>query len=150
MHYPFYMPFTIPTIDPDTLYQMQATPASVPWKMACDTSANVGLFVKAILVQPEKTLPGKFVLSAVEDLTAGEAVEAWTAGQGKKGVLLQVDRETYHKLWAPWTEVMDDSHRYWEMMRERSFSGEEGILTKDDLEVTGLVGTAATFAKMQG
>lgn len=149
IQYPFYMPFAIPTADPDTLYQVQATPAWVPWSLVGDTSVNVGLFVKAILDQPEKTLPGKFVLAAVDQMTAGEIVDAWAAPQHKKGVMLQIDRETYYSLWPAWAEVMDEAHRFWELMRDDTFSGEENILTKEDLNVTGLVGTAALFAKMQ-
>ncbi|KAK5120686.1 hypothetical protein LTR85_006044 [Meristemomyces frigidus] len=150
IHYPWYMPFAIPTADPDTLYQLQATPASVPWELAGDASVNVGLFVKAILDQPQKTLPGKFVLAASETMTAGEVVEAWAAAQGKKGLLLQVTKETYYKLWSVGAETMDLSHSYIELTRERSFAGEdEAVLTKEDLGVEGLVSTAALFAKMQ-
>jgi hypothetical protein len=40
------------------------------------------------------------------------------------------------------------SHIYWELMKDQTFTG-ESILTKDDLGVTGLVGTKAAFAKIQ-
>ncbi|KAK4541526.1 hypothetical protein LTR36_007972 [Oleoguttula mirabilis] len=148
IHYPFYTPFAIPTADPETLYQIQATPASVLWPMAGDSSVNVGLFVKAILDQPGKTLPGRFVRAVVETMTAGEVVQAWAAAQGKKGVVLQVSRETYHNMWPGWAELMDLSHTYYEMAKDKSFSaGAEQVLTKEDLGVTGLVTTAAFFAK---
>ena len=165
--YPFYQPFAIPTADPNTLYQVQATgplvglPVTrcllsfiltglqVPWKVAGDVSVNIGLFVRAIIDQPEKTLPGKFVLAASDDMTAEEVVSAWAAPRGKKGKLLQISHEEYHAMWPMWAEVMDLSQSYFELVRDKSYSGEDSLLTKEDLEVKGLVGTVEFFAKVQ-
>jgi hypothetical protein len=40
-----------------------------------DAEANVGHFVKAILTQPNKTLPGKFVMAYIEETTAGDMLQ---------------------------------------------------------------------------
>ncbi|KAK5740682.1 hypothetical protein LTR17_004487 [Elasticomyces elasticus] len=147
--YPFYQPFAIPTLDPGTLYQFESTSPHVTWKVAGDVTVNVGLFVKAILAQPEKTLNGAAVVAASDDMTPQEIVSAWAAPQGKKGAVIQLNRQAYHDLWAPWTAVMDLSQQYFEMMGDKSFTGESVVLTKADLGVEGLVGTAEFFAKAQ-
>ncbi|KAN0106868.1 NAD(P)-binding protein [Hyaloscypha variabilis] len=148
INYPWYMPFTIPNSNPAKVYSVWATPAWVPIKMVGDGAVNVGLFVKSILEQPQKTLPSKFVLAATDDMTAGELAAAWAHLQGKESVYLEVDKETYYNMWPIWGEEMDISHMYWELMKDQSFSG-ESVLTKDDLGVTGLVDTKTAFAKMQ-
>jgi len=142
------MPFTIPNSNPAKVCSVWATLAWVPIKLVGDGAVNVGLFVKSILEQPQKTLPGKFVLAATDGMTAGEPAAAWAHLQGKESVYLEVDKGTYYNKWPIWGEDMDISHMYWELMKDQSFSG-ESVLTKDDLGVTGLVDTNAAFAKMQ-
>jgi hypothetical protein len=95
INYPWYMPFNIPNSDPSRVYTVWATPAWVPIKLIADGTTNVGLFVKSILDQPEKTLPGRFVLAATGDMTAAELTATWAHLQGKEAVTLQVDKETY-------------------------------------------------------
>jgi hypothetical protein len=119
-----------------------------PIKLVGDGTVNVGLFVKSILKQPQKTLPGNFVLAAADEMTAGELMAAWAQLEGKEAVYLQVDKDTYYNMWPIWGEAMDLLHIYWELMEDQSFTG-ESILTKGDLGVTGLVDTKAAFAKMQ-
>jgi hypothetical protein len=142
------MPSAVPNSNPAKVYSVWATLAWVPIKLVGDGAVNVGLFVKSILEQPQKTLPGKFVLAATDDMTAGELAAAWAHLQGKKSVYLEVEKETYYNMWPIWGEEMDISHMYWELMKDQSFSG-ESCLTKDDLGLTGLVDTKAAFAKLQ-
>jgi len=148
INYPWYMPFPIPNSNPAKVYTVWATPPEVPIMSSGDGTVNVGLFVKSILEQPQKTLPGKFVLAATDTMTAGELTAAWAHLEGKEHVYLQVDKDTYYNMWPIWGEVMDHSHMYWELMKDRSFIF-EGILTKEDLGVTGLIDTKTAFAKMQ-
>jgi hypothetical protein len=88
MNYPWYMPFSIPNSDPTKVYTVWATPAWVPIKLVGDGTVNVGLFVKSILKQPQKTLPGNFVLAAADEMTAGELMAAWAQLEGKEAVYL--------------------------------------------------------------
>jgi hypothetical protein len=148
INYPWYKPFPVPNSNPAKLYIVWATPANVPMKLIGDESVNVGLFVKAILEQPQKTLPGKFVLAASDDMTAEELMSAWAQLEDKGLVFLQVGKNVYYDMWPIWGEIMDKSHQYWELMKDLSFTG-ESVLTKDDLGVTGLVNTKAAFAKIQ-
>jgi hypothetical protein len=148
MNYPFYHPFPIPTFGGKKYIQVQASPASVPICLAGDARANVGLFVRSILDQPHKTLPGKFVLGATETMTAGEMLTAWASAKGIDVTYVEVDKETYYEMWPFWGELMDKSHVYWGMAKDKAFSAEEGVLTKDDLGVVGLVDTATAYAAM--
>jgi len=149
INYPWYMPFTVPNSDPRKVYSMWATPADVPIKLSGDATVNVGLFVRAILEQPEKTLPSTAVLVATDDMTAESLAGEWARLQGKEAVYVPVDKVTYYDMWPVWGPVMDKSHSYWELMREQTYTGEAVVLTKDDLGVTGLVDTKAAFAQMQ-
>jgi hypothetical protein len=88
INYPWYMPFAIPNFDPTKVYTVWATPAWVPIMLIGDGTVNVGLFVKSILEQPQKSLPGKFVLAATDDMTAGEIAAAWAQLEGKEAVYL--------------------------------------------------------------
>lgn len=147
MEYPWYQPSSVHQSGPEKQYiQLLASPSSVRVQMVGDERTNVGLFVKSILEQPEMTLCGKYVLAAVEDMSFAEIVSAFAAAQGL-GVVqhVGVTREVYIKLWPLWADLMDDTHSYFELMAEKSFSGEEGILTMKDLGVEGLVGSAEAF-----
>ncbi|KAH8902608.1 NAD(P)-binding protein [Coniochaeta sp. PMI_546] len=148
MNYVFYKPFPIPTFGANKYIQIQASPASVPICLAGDARVNVGLFVRSILEQPYKTLPGKFVLGATETMTAGEMLTAWASTKGIDVIYVEVDKETYYKMWPVWGELMDKSHVYWGMVKEKAFTAEEGVLTKDDLGVVGLVDTTTAYVAM--
>ena len=149
IQYPFYRPFPVSTAGNGKYIQIQASPASVPISLSGDASVNVGIFVKSVLRQPQKTLPGKFVLAETDRMTAGEMLEAWASAQGKDAAYALVDKAMYYDMWPIWGELMDLSHQYWNLVKEKSFSGEDEILTRNDLGVVGLVDTAAAFAAMK-
>ncbi|KAK7422007.1 hypothetical protein QQZ08_009728 [Neonectria magnoliae] len=149
LQYPFYKPFLVPTAGLNKYVQLLATPSSVPFTLIGDARTNVGLFARAILDQPQKTLPAKFVLGATDTMTAGELLSLWASVKGKEAEYAMVDKKTYYGLWPGWAELMDKAHMYWDLVQERSYSGEDSLLTKDDLGIIGLVDTAAAIARMQ-
>jgi hypothetical protein len=147
MEYPWYQPSSVHQSGQEKQYiQLLASPSSVKVQMVGDERTNVGLFVKSILERPEMTLCGKYVLAAVEDMSFAEVVSAFAAAKSL-GVVrhVRVTREVYIKLWPLWADLMDDTDSYFELMAEKSFSGEEAILTVKDLGVDGLVGSAEAF-----
>ncbi|RFU80657.1 nitrogen metabolic regulation nmr [Trichoderma arundinaceum] len=146
--FPMYTPFRVSTAGPNKYVQLQGTSSSIPMKSMGDAGINVGLFFNAIISQPEKTR-GKFVLAHVEDLTAGEFLASWSKGQGKQAQFIHVDKQTYYGLWPMWAEEMDKMHMFWEATQDKSWGGEPDILTKDDLDISGLVSTAVAFAEMK-
>lgn len=148
MNYPFYKPFQIRPFEGKEYIQIQSIPASVPFCLSGDAGVNVGLFVRSIIDQPHKTLPGKYVLCATETMTAGDLLNLWASTKGINTTYVQVDKETYYKLWPVWGELMDMSHEYWSIAKENAFTAEDGVLTKDDLGIVGLVDTKTAFAAM--
>lgn len=149
MNYPFYEPFPIPTAGKNRYIQVQPTPASVQFPMIGDAAINVGLFVRAIIEQPSKTLGGKFVNGVTDIMTAGELLATWASVRGVEADYVQVDKATYYSLWPQWGQAMDKMHEYLEWAKDRSFWGEDVILSKEDLGITGLSDTRTAFAKMK-
>lgn len=147
--FPVFKPFNVPTAGSDKYIQLQSTPESVPIKSIGDAEANVGIFAKSIIERPELSLPGKFVLADVEDLTAGEFLSSWMKAQGKDAKYVQVPKRTFYETWPMWGEVMDKMMVFWEESKEKSWSGEEGILTKEDFGISGLVNTVDAFARLR-
>ncbi|KAL0932020.1 hscarg dehydrogenase [Colletotrichum truncatum] len=148
LQYPFFQPFPIPATDSQKYIQLLPTPPSVPLTLVGDARINVGLFVRAILNQPDKSLPGKFVLGATDTMTAGELLSLWASIKSKKAECLTVDKELYYRLWPKWAQVMHANFMYFDLVRERSYSGEESILTRQDLGIVDLIDTATAIARM--
>ncbi|KAL6885804.1 hypothetical protein GGI43DRAFT_418725 [Trichoderma evansii] len=148
MNYPFYQPFPIPTTGKNRYIQVQPTPASVQFPLIGDATVNIGLFVRAIIEQPHKTLGGKFVYGVTDIMTAGEMLATWASVHGVEAEYVQVDKETYYSLWPLWGKAMGRMHEYLEWAKESSFSGEDVILSKEDLGIIGLRDTRTAFAKM--
>jgi len=135
--FPMFTPYYIPTAD--KYIELQDTPASTPIRSIGDPKVNIGIFVQAILAQPQKTLNGKYVMAHVEDTNAGDMLQTWARVNGKKAEYVQIDEDTFHNLWPLWAEEMGTMMQLWDWAGvEKSWSGED-YLTKDDLNVTGLV-----------
>jgi len=145
--FPMFTPIEVPTAG--KYIQVQNTPPSTAVKTIGDVSTNVGLFVKAILAQPKLTLPGKFVLAHVEDTTIGDMLQTWAKVQGKVAQYVQVDNATFNAIWPLWAEEMGIMMEFWYEAGEDSWSGEETILTKDDLGIEGLVGLEKSLVALK-
>jgi hypothetical protein len=134
-----FTPYEIPSAG--KYIQIQSTPPTVSIKTIGDARANVGVFVRAIIEQPEKTRGGKTVLAYAEETTMGEMLQTWAKSQGKVAQYVQVDEATFHAIWPMWAEEMGVMMQFWDWAGEKSWSGEEVILTKEDLNIKeGLVG----------
>lgn len=131
---------------------IQLSPAapSTPIKSIGSPSANIGTFALAIFNQPAKTLNGKFVAAYVEETTAGQMLKNWSEVTGKKATYAQVSLEDFNAVWPMWGMEMGVMMKMWDEVKEKSWSGEEGILTKEDLGLNGVdfVGAKAVMKKM--
>ncbi|KAM0541548.1 hypothetical protein ACHAPJ_013196 [Fusarium lateritium] len=148
LQYPFFQPFPVSTAAPNKYIQLLPAPPTVPLTLAGDAKKNVGLFVQAILNQPDKTLPARFVLCATDTMTAGELLSLWASIKGKTAEYIQIDKEVYYRLWPGWAQVMHANFMYFEFVRDRSYSGEDVILSRQDLDIVGLVDTATAIVSM--
>ncbi|RAH79474.1 NAD(P)-binding protein [Aspergillus japonicus CBS 114.51] len=117
--------------------------------VAGDERVNVGLFVRAILETPDRTLPGRVVAAITEYRALRDVVGAFGRATGVKVRCVQVGREDYRALWPGLAELMDVSHYYFQVTDGRSFTvvgREEEVLGAEDLGVEGLVGLEEAFA----
>ncbi|KAH8810803.1 NMRAL1 protein [Xylogone sp. PMI_703] len=67
---------------------------------AGDIRVNVGLFAKAALEQPEKTL-GKYVAVVTDTPTHDEVLEYWKAVTGKRAAYLEVNSDDWCSAFGP-------------------------------------------------
>jgi len=146
-YFPMYTPYHIPSAG--KYIQIQSTPADVPILTIGDVRTNVGIFVRAIVAQPEKTRNGHYVLASAEETTAGGMLQSWAKAQGMVAQYVKVDRNTFNALWPGWSEEMGVMNEFWEWAREKSWTSEGGVLTKSDLGVEGLVGLEEAFAALK-
>ncbi|KAK2598784.1 hypothetical protein N8I77_012171 [Diaporthe amygdali] len=148
MRYPWYLPSEVRTADGSKKYiQLVGLPPSVKIPLLGDERTNAGLFVRAILERPDLTLPAKAVAGLDELLSLAEVAQAYGAAQGIEVRCVQIPKEDYRELWPAWGDLMDVSHSYYEVMGDMGFSSvDEHVLSKADLGVEGLVGTAEAFA----
>jgi hypothetical protein len=62
---------------------------------------------------------------------------------------VQVDSETHEKLFPMWATEYSVTMRLWGWAKDKSWSGEEGILTKENMGVTGLVGLEKALSVLE-
>ncbi|KAK0497604.1 putative hscarg dehydrogenase [Armillaria luteobubalina] len=117
------------------------------------TSANVGVFVSAILAKPEITLPSKYVLGSVETLTMGQVLELWGEVNGVDTVYVQKGLEDYEASFPAgpvFGKELGLNMKFFEFGMDGWAKKGEGILTKEDLGIkdAALVNTKKTFERM--
>ncbi|CAG9985089.1 unnamed protein product [Clonostachys byssicola] len=152
MNYPLYQPSPINSMDGEKLYVqlVGASPTTTLLPLMGDERTNVGLFVKAILDQPEKTLPGRIVRSLVEQWSISELVSTFASVHKIRAHCLQISEEDYAKIYPIWGELLNINHRYMNALGGQAFTSTvEQVVTKDDLGIKGLVGTAEAFAAIK-
>jgi hypothetical protein len=129
---------------------MQLSPAApdTPIKSIGHLS-NIGIFVLAILNQPDKTLPGRFVVASVEETTTGNLLKDWEEVTGNKAYYVQTSLEEFSRIWPMWGQEMGTMMKMWDEVHDH-WSGEEGLLTGTDLgvKVDGLKGVKVAYEVM--
>lgn len=148
MNYPWYRPSELHTADGSKSYiQLLSVSPSVTIPLLGDERANPGLFVRAILDRPDLTLPAKAVAGVDEQLTLAEVSRAYGAAHGINVRCVQISKADYNELWPGWAELMDVSHSYMGAMDGKGFSSiDEDVLSKEDLGLVNLIGTAKAFS----
>lgn len=82
-----------------TYLWMLPVPRSTVIPSAGDTSINVGVFVKAILEQPGKTL-GKYAAVVADTPTHEEVMGFWATATGKQAAFMHVDAGDWCKAFG--------------------------------------------------
>ncbi|KAL3477072.1 NAD(P)-binding protein [Aspergillus californicus] len=146
---PLFHPTRIHTADGSESYiTMVNVPPSTKLPVVGDEKVNIGLFVKAIVEQPEKT-HGKIVRGVMEVRTFEEVASAFAVAKGIQFRCVQIRREDSRALWGALGEALDESLYYLEVTGERCFAapGQE-VLGPEDLGVGGLVGFEEAYASL--
>jgi NmrA-like family protein len=146
LNYPMYTPIFVPNAG--KYIQLGVIPPDVPLKTIGDARINVGLFAKATLDQPEKTRGNKIVLASIQDTTVGEFFQTWAKTQGKSAQYVQTDSSTFNSIWPMWADEMGLMMEGWGDVREKSWTADIEILSKDELGVNGIKGVEESFAEL--
>lgn len=77
-------------------------------------------------------------------------LQYWAEVTGKKATYVQVSLDAFSAVWPMWGLEMGIMMKIWDEVKEKSWSGEEGVLTKDDLGFNGadFVGAKAVMKDM--
>ncbi|KAL4951151.1 hypothetical protein BDW69DRAFT_201622 [Aspergillus filifer] len=129
----------------ETYVTLWTVPPTTQVPLLGDEKINPGLFVKAVLAQPEKTQRGKFVRGITGHRAIGEVNASYAEAKGIKVHYLQVPREEYTPLWPVWGTLMDLSHSWLELTGGWPEAGTEGVVTAEELGVEGLIHTEEAF-----
>ncbi|KAG5802054.1 hypothetical protein H9Q74_013470 [Fusarium xylarioides] len=146
IQYPFFQPFSLPTSGTSRLMQILPCPSTTLLPVAGDEQINIGLFVKAIVSQPEKTLGGKYVQGAVGYMSVANFVATWAAKENRTVECIQVTPEAYNAFWPGYGQLMAQAFEFWGLLKDKSFSVNGSALTHEDLNISGLVDVMEGFA----
>ena len=114
---------------------------------AGDVKVNTGLFTKAILEQPDKTL-GKYVSVVADTLTNEELLDYWSAATGKRAAFLQVNGDDWIKAFGVLAEELYPNLKAFEDNPRWAF--DNNPLSGKDLGIEeDLVGTKACFERIK-
>ncbi|KAK0452154.1 uncharacterized protein EV420DRAFT_1273889 [Desarmillaria tabescens] len=112
---------------------------------------NVGVFVEAILEKPEISLPSKYVLGSVDNLSFGDVLDLWAETLGVKAEYVQLDGDEYAKTFFA-GELLGKElavmAKFWEVEGLRGY--DSSVLTKESLGIdpTRLVTTKQAFERL--
>lgn len=69
----------------------------------------------------------------MEDTTTGQMLEDWAALMGKRAVYVQTPLEHFSEIWPGLGLEMGAMMEMWDKLGDKSWSGEDNMLTKEDL-----------------
>ncbi|KAL4868455.1 hypothetical protein BDV12DRAFT_197326 [Aspergillus spectabilis] len=100
---------------------VQPAGASTPITTIGDQRKNVGIFVEAVIGQPELA-KGRYVLAEVETLTNGELLERWGEVTGNSTLYIPSSLNAYDKLFPSWGLDTGVMLQFWEAAGAKSWS----------------------------
>lgn len=104
---------------------------------AGDVTVNVGTFVSAIVEKSELTTPGKAVSLQTDWISLEDHLKLWSEITGKPSVAVQVDPETYVKIWGPFGTELDLNMRAFTKMADGGYHSIPDRLTGESLGIEG-------------
>ncbi|KAJ5783769.1 uncharacterized protein N7518_009446 [Penicillium psychrosexuale] len=131
------MPMFLPNQFKTTGKSVQLLPIAedTPITILGATKINLGIYVLAILQQPQITLPAK------------EILKPWSEVSGTPAEYASISLDHYDNLWPKWGREVGLMLQFWDYARERSWVADD-VVIKEDLSITGLVGMKEVFAEI--
>lgn len=128
---------------------MNGYPATIPPRPIGGAKKHIGVFIRAFIEQPHKTLPGKYVLAHTENINSGEMLQQWAEAQGKEAEYIELEQSEFNKIWPGWAEEIGIMMQFFGWAKSVR-SQNEGLITREDLGITsGLIATEEAFYTMQ-
>ncbi|ATZ56217.1 hypothetical protein BCIN_13g00660 [Botrytis cinerea B05.10] len=145
-----FLPMLAPTLLKTAGKYVQLLPVGedIPIATIGAATFNIGIFALAILQQPQLTLPSRTVLAEVETLTTKDLLKIWSEVSGIPAQYVSISLEHYEALWPKWGTELGLMLQFWDYARENSWNAEDVVIKKEDLGITGLVGTKEAFGEM--
>jgi len=106
-------------------------PPDTPIAHIGDHSTNVGVFVKAIIENPEKTKSGRYVHGSVVDMTVAETATAWAKATSKQMDYHETPYDAYLDQWGKFGEELGIMMKFWVHDGERSWKIPGGLEASD-------------------
>lgn len=145
-NFPIAKPFTTPVFFGTYIWLSPVSnKAVIP--SAGDVTVNVGLFAKAILEQPEKTL-GKYVAVVADTPTHEELLGHWSDVTGKRAAFLEANGKDWIQAFGSVGEELYLNLKAFEENPNWAFDNNP-LLGKDLGIESQLVGTKATFERLK-
>ncbi|TGO62275.1 hypothetical protein BOTNAR_0116g00120 [Botryotinia narcissicola] len=134
------MPMFTPTLFKTTGKHVQLLPVAedTPITTLGATVINTGIYVLAILQQPQLTLPGRTVLAETETRTARDIVKLWSEVSRIPAEFASISLDHYDALWPKWGREVGLMLQFWHYARQKSWIAED-VVIKEDLGISGLV-----------
>lgn len=118
--------------------------------MAGHVRKNTGIFVRAILSRPERSLPAKTaIVSLGFALAYPQVLDIWSRVTGKKVTYLTCGKDEFVKLYSEAGRELALQYEFMEQVGE-TLMDDPDIVTEEELGVTGLVGIEDTIKELQG
>lgn len=85
---------------------IQPAPSTLRIPFAGDVENNAGLFIKAILTNPDVSLPAKYAFLYTSQGTFQDYLQAWINVTGRRTTFVSTTLEKYEEMWGPYgTEI---------------------------------------------
>ncbi|OAL26880.1 hypothetical protein AYO20_09913 [Fonsecaea nubica] len=133
--YPIFTPNFLKTAN--AYIQLSPAQPDTPIKAIGDPYKNIGVFAHSILQHPDLTLhaQGRFVIAYSEDTTTGKLLSDWSELTSKPAAYVKTALENFSAVWPRLGLEMGIMMAMWNELRDQSWSGEEGLLTREELGI---------------
>ncbi|KAL7933216.1 NAD(P)-binding protein [Trichoderma chlorosporum] len=130
---------------------LQATPSDQPAACIGNARYNFGIFVEAVLAQPDMTRGGKTVSAAVERTALGGMLQSWAEAHNVKATYVQIPRDTFDSVFSMEAQEFTVGMEFWDMIRGKKWTDEDRPLSYSDLgvDVTAFKSVKDSFAELE-